>query len=75
MNTVVSQLQAQVESLSPVDRVHLIEFLQETLGRSDAQIEIEWTAEAEGRLEGLEHGDIALEDEPEPLRTHRATRS
>ncbi len=75
MNTVVSQLQAQVESLSPVDRVHLIEFLQETLGRSDAQIEVEWIAEADDRLAGLERGDMALEDEPEPLRTYRATGS
>lgn len=72
MNAVVNTLRAQVESLPPLDRVHLIEFLQESLDQGDKDVEAAWAEEAEDRLAALERGELALEDEPEVLRRLKA---
>lgn len=68
MNMIVNSLRAQVESLPPLDRVHLIEFLQESLDQGDKLVEAAWAEEAEDRLAALERGELTLEAEPEVLR-------
>ncbi len=59
MNTVVDELVAQVERLSPADRELLVERLRQTLPWSgDTDIEAAWIAEVDHRLDAVDRGEM-----------------
>jgi putative addiction module component (TIGR02574 family) len=58
MSRNLEALEAQVMTLSPVDRTHLLERLIMSLDE-DAEVEAEWRAEAERRESELASGSVA----------------
>ena len=75
MSADIATLKMQAAQLPPLERVHLIEALQESLESGDPSIQKAWRAEAEDRLDALEKGEIQAQDEPELLRAFRARRA
>ncbi len=75
MQADITTLKMQAALLPPMDRVRLIESLQESLEVSDTGIQQAWALEAEDRLDALERGEIQTQDEPQVLRDFRARRA
>jgi hypothetical protein len=74
MNAMVSELLAQAMALPLLDRARLIESLMESMSPVDKDIEALWAIEAENRIDALERGEMALEDEPRILAEYRLRR-
>ena len=74
MNVVVTELVAQAQVLSPVQRAELIESLIESMQHSDKEIEALWAFEAEERIDAIARGEMLIEGEPRILSEFRARR-
>ena len=74
MNAVVTELVAQAQVLSPVQRAELIESLIESMQHSDKEIEALWASEAEDRIDAIARGEMLIEGEPRILSEFRARR-
>ena len=74
MNVVVTELVAQAQVLSPVQRAELIESLIESMQHSDKEIEALWAFEAEERIDAIARGEMLTEGEPRILSEFRARR-
>lgn len=63
-NTLMShaQILESARKLPPVDRLHLIDALLETLDEPDPAIEAAWLAEAQDRLAAYDRGELPLAD-------------
>ena len=72
MNAVVTELVAQAQVLSPVQRAELIESLIESMQHSDKEIETLWALEAEDRIDAIARGEMLTEGEPRILSEFRA---
>ena len=50
------QLEKEALSLKPIEKIHLIEKILESLDRPDPEIEKEWVAESEARYKAYKKG-------------------
>ena len=57
-----AQILESARKLPPVDRLHLIDALLETLDEPDPAIEAAWLAEAQDRLAAYDRGELPLAD-------------
>lgn len=57
-----AEILESARKLRPVDRLHLIDALLESLDEPDRAIEAAWVAEAQDRLVVLERGELPLAD-------------
>ncbi len=66
-----AEILESARKLRPVDRLHLIDALLESLDEPDPAIEAAWVAEAQDRLVALERGELPLADLPTLLDQYR----
>ncbi|MFH0924835.1 MAG: addiction module protein [bacterium] len=52
------ELEENALKLRPIDKIHLIEIMLESLDRTDNEIEKEWIAESEERYDAYKKGEI-----------------
>jgi hypothetical protein len=57
-----TEILESARKLRPVDRLHLIDALLESLDEPDPAIEAAWLAEAQDRLAAYERGELPLAD-------------
>lgn len=55
---ITKELQTQILSLNPTDKIRLAEILLESLDKSDPEIEAAWVAESERRYTAYQRGEI-----------------
>ena len=55
---VTKELKKKALNLKPVDKIHLVETLLESLDKPDPEIEKRWIAESEARYKAYRRGDI-----------------
>ncbi|XWK88438.1 MAG: addiction module protein [Phormidium sp.] len=53
-----SQLYADIEALSAIDKLMLVDWILRSLDKPDPEIDRVWSTEAEKRLDGYEKGQI-----------------
>ncbi len=70
MNTSVTVLEEQVEQLSAVDRIRLVEHLLATLDKPDPKIDRAWADESEQRLDAYLRGETTARDAHDVLAKH-----
>ena len=56
------QLQQKALNLKPIDKLHLVEQILESLDRPDPEIEKAWVTESESRYAAYRNGTIAPVD-------------
>ncbi len=59
---ITKNLQKQAINLNPVDKIHLVEMILESLNRSDPEIEKAWVAESEARYGAYQKGQVKAID-------------
>ncbi len=55
---ITEELREKTLGLKPIDKIHLIEIMLESLDKTDPEIEKEWVAESEARYDAYKKGDI-----------------
>jgi putative addiction module component (TIGR02574 family) len=66
-----TEILESARKLPPVERLHLIDALLESLDEPDPVIEAAWLAEAQDRLAAFERGELPLADMMPVLEKYR----
>lgn len=70
----ITSIQNEISRLSPTERVMLIDILWESLDEARVkEIEAQWAAESERRIDAVERGELPTVDGPSAIRDLRSS--